>query len=42
MIFAAMFLSAYTLGYVVARLTHESRTMQGNRADLRKSLVNRR
>lgn len=44
-LFAAMFLCSYTLGYWVACRTHEyrdyHRALQRNRADLRKSLVNR-
>lgn len=42
--FSAMFLLAYSLGYWVARRTHEHRdyhkTLQRNKNDLRKSITN--
>lgn len=46
MIFSAIFLGAYLLGYGIACHTHEDRdyhrAIRRNRNDLRKSLVNRR
>ena len=46
MIFAAMFLGSYAMGYWVSYVTSEQRdydkAIRRNRNDLRKSLVNRR